>query len=126
MKTKIIAGALALSLMGGAAAQAQSYGYYGHSGSQYGSQYGNQYGGQYDRYERRADRRAERQAQRRWARGQYMPAQYRTRAYVVNDYRRYGYAAPPRGYHYVRSGNDVVLAVIATGLIAMVLSGSMR
>ena len=41
-----------------------------------------------------------------------MPSYYRTNNYVVNDYSRYGLRAPPRGSHYVRSGNDVVLAVV--------------
>jgi Ni/Co efflux regulator RcnB len=56
----------------------------------------------------------------RWAKGQRLPAAYRTRAYVV-DYRRYKLKAPPRGYHYVRVGNDVVLTAIATGVIASVI-----
>lgn len=60
---------------------------------------------------------------RTWGYGQRMPAAYRTRAYVVNDYHRYGLRAPPSGYHYVRSGNDVVLTAVATGLITAVIAG---
>ena len=41
----------------------------------------------------------------------------------MNDYGRYGLRAPPRGYQYVRSGNDVVLAVVATGLVTAVIAG---
>ena len=52
-----------------------------------------------------------------------MPSYYRTSAYVVNDYGRYGLRAPPRGYQYVRSGNDVVLAAVAGGLITAVIAG---
>jgi Ni/Co efflux regulator RcnB len=52
-----------------------------------------------------------------------MPSYYRSNRYVVNDYNRYGLRAPPRGYHYVRSGNDVVLAAIAGGLITAVIAG---
>ena len=59
---------------------------------------------------------------RTWSYGQRMPAQYRTRAYVVNDYHRYGLQAPPYGYQYVRSGNDVVLTAVATGLITAVIA----
>lgn len=59
---------------------------------------------------------------RTWSYGQRMPAAYRTRAYVVNDYHRYGLRAPPQGYQYVRSGNDVVLAAVATGLITAVIA----
>lgn len=61
--------------------------------------------------------------QRDWSYGQRMPSYYRTNQYVVNDYARYGLRAPPRGYHYVRSGNDVVLAAIAGGLITAVIAG---
>lgn len=62
-------------------------------------------------------------AVRQWSYGQRMPAQYRDSRYVVRDYDRYGLRAPPRGYEYVRSGNDVVLAVVATGLITAVIAG---
>ncbi|MFN4040140.1 MAG: RcnB family protein [Brevundimonas sp.] len=60
---------------------------------------------------------------RSWSYGQRMPAHYRSNAYVVNDYNRYGLRAPPRGYQYVRSGNDVVLTAVATGLITAVIAG---
>jgi Ni/Co efflux regulator RcnB len=81
-----------------------------------------------DRYEQRASRRysagryqAPRGYQtRQWHRGDRMPSAYRGNAYVV-DYRRYGLNAPPRGYQYVRSGNDAVLAAVATGVIASVI-----
>lgn len=59
---------------------------------------------------------------RTWSYGQRIPTYY-TRGYVVNDYSRYGLRAPPRGYHYVRSGNDVVLAAVAGGLITAVIAG---
>jgi Ni/Co efflux regulator RcnB len=57
---------------------------------------------------------------RSWSTGHYLPAPYRSRHYVV-DYRAYRLAPPPRGYHYVRVDNHVVLAAIASGLIADVL-----
>lgn len=62
-------------------------------------------------------------ATRSWSYGQRMPSYYRTSNYVVHDYGRYGLRAPPRGYQYVRSGNDVVLAVVATGLVTAVIAG---
>jgi Ni/Co efflux regulator RcnB len=61
--------------------------------------------------------------QRNWSYGQRMPSYYRSNQYVVNDYGRYGLRAPPRGYQYVRSGNDVVLAAVAGGLITAVIAG---
>lgn len=59
---------------------------------------------------------------RTWSHGQRIPSHY-SRGYVINDYSRYGLRAPPRGYHYVRSGNDVVLAAVAGGLITAVIAG---
>lgn len=54
-----------------------------------------------------------------WRRGDRLPRGYH---YEVVDYRRYHYAAPPRGYHYVRDDRgDVILAAIATGVIASVI-----
>jgi Ni/Co efflux regulator RcnB len=60
---------------------------------------------------------------RQWAYGQRMPSYYRGNAYVVRDYNRYGLRQPPQGYQYVRSGNDVVLTAVATGLITAVIAG---
>jgi len=59
---------------------------------------------------------------RNWAYGQRLPSYY-SNGYVVNNYSSYGLRAPPRGYHYVRSGNDVVLAAVAGGLITAVIAG---
>ncbi len=59
---------------------------------------------------------------RSWSYGQRMPSYY-SRGYVVNNYAAYGLRAPPRGYQYVRSGNDVVLAAVAGGLITAVIAG---
>jgi Ni/Co efflux regulator RcnB len=54
-----------------------------------------------------------------WRRGDRLPPGYR---YQVIDYRAYHYAPPPRGYHYVRDDRgDVILAAIATGIIASVI-----
>ena len=62
-------------------------------------------------------------AVRQWSYGQRMPSYYRSNQYVVRDYGRYGLRQPPHGYQYVRSGNDVVLAAVATGLITAVIAG---
>ena len=52
-----------------------------------------------------------------------MPSYYRSNQYVVRDYGRYGLRQPPHGYQYVRSGDDVVMTAIATGLITAVIAG---
>jgi len=54
-------------------------------------------------------------------RGGRLNQEYRDNRYVVNDWRQRHLSAPPRGHHWVRAGNDYVLAAIATGLIAQVL-----
>lgn len=52
---------------------------------------------------------------------------YRNRSYIVSDYRRYGWAPPPRGYSYYRTDNgDVVMAALATGIIAAIIAGGMN
>lgn len=40
--------------------------------------------------------------------------------YRVIEYRDYRLRRPPRGYHWVRSGNDALLVAIATGVIASI------
>lgn len=88
--------------------------------------------GAYGRDDRRDDRRDRRdyrdgrggdRGHARYARGQ----RYRGDGAYVADYRRYGYRAPPRGYRYYRTNQgDVVLAAIATGIIASVIAGNSR
>lgn len=63
-------------------------------------------------------------APRRWYRGATIPYGYRSNWYV-RDYGRYGYRAPPRGYGYYRTDTgDIVLAAIATGVIASLLTNN--
>lgn len=57
-----------------------------------------------------------------WRRGAYLPSYYRGGGYVVNDYYRHHLRPPPRGYYWYRTGNDYVLAAIATGLIFEVIA----
>jgi Ni/Co efflux regulator RcnB len=72
---------------------------------------------------RQFDRRGFPQPHAEWRRGGRVPAEYRGRNYVVNDYRAYRLQAPPRGYQWVGVGGDYVLAAIATGLIAQIIAG---
>ncbi len=60
---------------------------------------------------------------RTWNHGDRLPRSYRARQYYVTDYRTYNLAPPPYGYRYVRVDNDVVLAAVATGVIASVIQG---
>lgn len=54
-------------------------------------------------------------------RGGHLPREYQSRRYVVNDWRGHHLSAPPRGYQWVQTGNDYVLAAIVGGVIAQVL-----
>jgi Ni/Co efflux regulator RcnB len=61
-----------------------------------------------------------------WARGQRFDYRYAPNYRVVN-YRNYGRLyAPPRGYHWVQSGNDAVLVAITSGLIGAVIGGALN
>ncbi|QDX25271.1 hypothetical protein FPZ54_04000 [Sphingomonas suaedae] len=61
-----------------------------------------------------------------WKRGDRFD--YRqARNYRQIDYRHYrGLKAPPRGYRYVQSGNDVVMVGITSGIVAAVLANLIR
>ena len=49
--------------------------------------------------------------------GDRLPAEYRHRSYVVNDWRGHHLSAPPRGYQWVQSGGDYILVSVGSGLI---------
>lgn len=117
----ITAAAAALSLMAGSAALAQPY--------------GNGDGRGPDRNDRQVEQRHDngrgnddRQVgQRRdkghhYKRGQRLDSRYQTSRYQV-DYRKHKLRAPPRGYQWRQVDNDYVLAAVATGLIAEIISG---
>lgn len=54
-------------------------------------------------------------------RGGRLSNEYRGNQYVVSDWRGHHLNAPPRGYHWVQTGGDYVLAAVATGIIMQVL-----
>ena len=59
--------------------------------------------------------------EQRFYRGGRLPAEYRSRQYVVDDWRGHHLRQPPRGYQWVDVGGDYVLVAIATGIIASIL-----
>ena len=70
-------------------------------------------------------KRTVRQTPRHWKRGQRFDHRYATNYRVVSNYRSYHRLyTPPRGYHWVRSGNDAVLVAITGGLIGAVIGGA--
>jgi Ni/Co efflux regulator RcnB len=107
---RLMSAALALSLLGGAAAQAQPH-----------------------RDDQRDDHRGPDHHDRgppehHWRKGERLPADYRGAhsRYEVADWRAHKLRQPPRGYHWVRDDrtNDYVLAAVATGLIASIIANS--
>jgi Ni/Co efflux regulator RcnB len=106
-KALLITAAAAMTLVGTAAA-AQPY------GKAYG--YSKQEQKRFEKEQRRAEKEY-----RRWERGQRLPAEFRSDAYISN-YAQYGLAPPPQGYGYYRSGSDVLLAGLNNGLIRSVLT----
>ena len=76
-----------------------------------------------DRHVTRNDRMQYRNDWRRGERFDYRRAHnYR----VINNYRAYRLRTPPRGYHYVRAGNDAVLVGVTSGIIAGIIAGAFR
>jgi Ni/Co efflux regulator RcnB len=126
--------ALVATLTGTVAASAQD-GYRDRGGDRGG--YGQDYrGGRGDGRDYRGDGRDYRGDRRDWRNGRgdrgryarYARGQrYRGDGAYLSDYGRYGYRAPPRGYRYYRTnGGDVVLAAVATGIIASVIASNGR
>jgi Ni/Co efflux regulator RcnB len=63
----------------------------------------------------------------RWARGERLDGRFHSRSYMVGDWRRHGWRAPPPGYAYYRTDTgDVVMAAVATGIIASVIANELR
>ena len=61
-----------------------------------------------------------------WRKGERFDSR-QARNYRQIDYRQYrGLKAPPRGYHYVQSGNDAVLVGITSGIVAAVFASMIR
>lgn len=81
-------------------------------------------GDRYDRDGRGYNDGRGNQGGQRWQRGQRLDQRYRSRDRVVSDYGRYRLQRPSRGYAYYRTDTgDIVMAAIATGVIASVFAG---
>jgi len=102
---RLMTAAIALSLIGGSAAMAQP------------NHHDNGRHNGWDKHDSRHDVRPH-----RWARGERLPSQYRTRGYYV-DYRSHHLRAPPRGYQWVQRDNDYLLVALTSGLIASIVAG---
>ncbi|MBF7687668.1 RcnB family protein [Acinetobacter rathckeae] len=56
-----------------------------------------------------------------WRKGQYIPKQYRSSHYYVNDWRRQQLPTPPRGHRWLNVNGDYILVAVATGVISSIL-----
>ena len=63
---------------------------------------------------------------RAWRKGQRFDRRYATNYRVIGSPRAYNLRPAPRGYHWVRSGNDAVLVGITSGIISSVLVNMIR
>lgn len=78
----------------------------------------------YDRNHHDNRARAAKAYAKGWRKGERFDRRYAP-YYREIDYRHFRrLAPPPRGYHWVRSGNDAVLVAIAGGLIASVVANA--
>jgi len=124
MKRKaIISAIMATCLTTGGFAFAQSYETRDHGGRIELAQHGDDRERRDDRRDVRGDRHEGRGAgpNHNFYRGERLPRDYNHRQYVVDDWRAHHLRQPPRGYHWVQTGGDYVLAAIATGIIADIL-----
>lgn len=130
MKRALFALAATATVLVGTAASAQPYGgYYGGYGVHRGHDRDRDGVPNWrDRYDNRHeyDRRRYGGYYSQYYRGGYLPPQYRNDRYVIYDYRRYGWAPPPRGYAYYRTDRgDVVMAAIASGIIGAIIGSAL-
>jgi Ni/Co efflux regulator RcnB len=103
---RLLCAAVALSLVGGSAAMAQPY-----------DRHDNRHDNRYDHHDNRNN------GHHRWARGERLPAQYRSHGYYV-DYHRHHLRAPPRGYQWVHVDNQYMLVALTSGLIASIIASN--
>lgn len=125
---KLIAGALAVSLIATPALAAPQP---SHAAS--AQQHDNRGNAQATRNDRRDTDRRSAQDDRRngpqnrgWHKGERFDQRYARNYSEIRSPGSYRLQNAPRGYHWVRSGNDAVLVGIATGLIAAVMANAIR
>jgi Ni/Co efflux regulator RcnB len=61
---------------------------------------------------------------RRWQRGDRFDSRYASNYMVVSNPYAYHLRTAPRGYRWVRSGNDAVLVAIASGIIGALVANA--
>jgi Ni/Co efflux regulator RcnB len=102
---RILAGALALSLMAGSAAIAAPNDRHDNN----------------DRNDRGHNNHV--QPAHHWKHGERLPSNYRTRDHYV-DYRAHHLRQPPRGYQWVRADDNYALVALTSGLISEIIAAN--
>ncbi|TFW10238.1 hypothetical protein E4K72_01915 [Oxalobacteraceae bacterium OM1] len=74
-----------------------------------------------DRDMRRDNDRRGFEHRERFHRGDRLPPEFRSRQYVVEDWRHYRLPPPPRGHHWVQVGSEYALVAIPTGVVVNVV-----
>ena len=135
---KLIAAAIAFSMIGTSAMAAPYYGgnndrgHVERSDRGHGSSYGTYRGDNGQRFDKRNDdRRYEnnRYNQNRyhqWRKGERFERSRAMNYRVIGSPRDYRLYNAPRGYHWVRSGNDAVLVGITSGIVSAIIANAIR
>lgn len=63
-------------------------------------------------------------SQKKWTKGQRFDRRYATSYRVIDNPRAYRLSSAPRGYQWVRSGNDAVLIAVTSGIIGAVIGNA--
>jgi Ni/Co efflux regulator RcnB len=61
-----------------------------------------------------------------WRKGDRFDSRYARDYRVISNPRMYRLHNAPRGYHWVRSGNDAVLVGVTSGIIAAIMGNAVR
>ncbi|MEH6701840.1 RcnB family protein [Parasphingorhabdus sp.] len=67
---------------------------------------------------------AVKQNHRNWSKGQKFDRRYATNYRVIDNPRAYRLSNAPRGYQWVRSGNDAVLIGLTSGIVGAVIGNA--
>ncbi len=116
---KLIAAAIALSMIGTSAMAAPYYG--GHDRDR--AEWNNRGPGNDSRFR---DHRYDNNRYVQWRKGDRFD-RFRAPSYrVIDSPRAYRLYNAPRGYHWVRSGNDAVLVGITSGIVSAIIANAIR
>ena len=130
---KLIAAAIAFSMIGTSAMAAPYYG----GNNDRGHVERNYRGNDGQRFDKRADNhryennryennRYNQNRYHKWNKGDRFNSRYATNYRVIGSPRDYRLYNAPRGYQWVRSGNDAVLIGITSGIVSAIVANAIR